>query len=609
MQSLISKADGIVRAAHKRRVLDAILKLSEVEGMGHIIEEVPKDRVPVDVPLQEVIRKAKQELEAMGVEFEDLETDTADMVTFFAPARVPKGGKPIVPIVKEGKVRWYYVDPALYDTLSGIDVYRLPALAEWFLGKPVSVLRAGATGLRASFNLITNPLRDPQTLVLNSQAKAGAFRLFGTWMDTMRRAAMDATGIKQDPYFEAFVRLGGEMALPLGTDTAQTRRATRQLFGGRVVKTLDPRNWLDFYRDLIQFPEAASRISELQEIARDIGWTPEQPISKEQALTMLLASKRATTDFTAAGKFAEVANRIVPFFNAAIQGPRVTMRRFREDPMRVGLRALAMLTIPTLLLWWKQKDEEWYKEMDDREKFLNWHIPVRDEMVRIPRAFEPGMLFAALPEVLLDAAYREDPKGVAAWFRGFVDVANPVDLPPQLGVPYDIARNKKAFFGTPMVSERLKRLPPEEQYDEYTSRVAVFLGQKLGWIPQKIDYAIQGFTGGLGRDVAEVLGTGEKRQEKGAADIPVVGRAFSRGGPYPGGNAPAIRALYDLLEQAEQRQASREKPETEQEKAQRQMLTDAAGAVSASWRSADRPRATGTEGRWRPRLSRSHGRR
>lgn len=69
------------------------------------------------------------------------------------------------------------------------------------------------------------------------------------------------------------------MTQSLGQDIPQTRLAARRLFQGRVVRTVDPRNLFEFYRDLVQFPEAAPRVAEMRLLAKRIGWEPDQPMN------------------------------------------------------------------------------------------------------------------------------------------------------------------------------------------------------------------------------------------------------------------------------------------------------------------------------------------
>ena len=606
---IIGQTEQMIRSAHARMVIDAIIKVSRVEGMGHIIEEVPLEKVPAaKASLLEVIKLANKELKGMGLPELDLEgdeiklsdlndEDLAQSITFFAPATWPKGVDPVVPIYAEGEVKWYRVDGKLYDTLSSLDVYRLPDVAglpllEWGLGKPAAAFRAGTTGLRASFGLITNPIRDFQTLYVNSRASANGAKLFWYWAHSMSSAMLNrASGGMAHPseWLEAFTRLGGEMAQPLGQDIPHTRLAARKLFQGRTVKLVDPRNIFEFYRDLIQAPEMGARVAELRAVAKDIGWEPGMPMTLDQSLQMLLAGKQVSTDFTAAGELARMMNRMAPFFNAAIQGPRANLRAAKANKMKFAWRG-AQLAMATIGLWWMYKDEDWYKELKPKEKFMYWHFPVdwpEPTLVRIPRAFEVGLVFSALPEAFLDSWYREDPEGVKEWMKVFMQTSIPNPAPVLPRVAAEQWKNEVFYFDRPIVPTREERKDPNEQYNEYTTKTAIKLAEifSVGPVelsPMRIDHALTGVFGYTARDVLELLGLGgpELSREKEAADIPLFGRLFQRGGEV-GTRPKSIQQVYDQLEDLQRIQYSSVKMETEEQRQRRLMLTDAANAISA----------------------------
>jgi hypothetical protein len=596
---MIAQTEQTIRAAHARMILDQIIKLSKIEGMGHLIEEVPKDMLPVaSATLAELIDRINAKLFASGAEsllqFEEGAEIDFDMLnqtlTFFAPADRPKGVDPVLPIYQEGVIRWYRVDGRLYDTLGSLDVYRLPdvgslPLLEWILGKPAAAFRAGTTGLRASFGLVWNPLRDVQTLWVNSAASANGPKLLWYWARAMADAALNRTvGIDTSPWLDAYLATGGEMAQPLGQDIPHTRLAARRLFQGRVVRTLDPRNWFEFYRELVQFPELAPRVAEFRAIAEDIGWEPGMPMTLDQSLQLLLAAKQVTTDFTAAGELSRIINRMVPFHNAAIQGPRANLRAARRNPGKFVWRGL-QLTAATLLLWWLNKDEEWYREMNPRERFLHWHFPTEwpePTLVRIPRAFEVGLIFSSLPEAFLDGWYLQDPKGVEEWFGVFRQSISPNVMPVLAGESAEQLANWDFYFERPIVPMGELRRPPEEQYNEYTSRAAIRLGELFGVSPRRIDHAMSGVFGYVSADLLTLFGLGpaELGREKEAADIPVFGRLFTRGGEL-GTQPQTIQELYTLLDEAQVRQASLKDPENQADRQRRLQLTDAAQAVTA----------------------------
>jgi len=636
--TMISNADRIVSAAHKREVLDAAIRLSQVEGLGHLIEEVPRNQVPAaQVKVGDIVKRLWNEQGlVVGVpETGDegpaaLSEDAADQIpdeildeaiTFFMPASFPKGEDPIIPHRQDGTTKWFQVDRNLWRSLSGVDIYRLPKMADLFLGGPARVFRAGTTGLRASFNLLFNPERDLPTFIANTQSGARMDQVTMAYMSAMRDATMGKVGMENE-WFDLFVRQGVEMAQPLGQDTTPTKRAARELFEGKAVRVIDPRNWLDFYRDLISTPESVPRIAEMRLVAKKIGWTPGQPLSLDQALELTVAGKQVTTDFTAAGWLARTINAMTPFHNAAIQGPRVTLRRMKEDPLTVIPRMLGLLTIPTLLAWWDNKDEEWFTQLPWRERLLNWHIPIEmpdgsKEIVRIPRPFEVGQIFAALPEQLCDSWYRQDPKGMEEWFSTVVETTVPPG-PWESPVPKLAAEqlaNWQFFWERPVVPEGEKDHPPPEQFNEYTSRAAIVLGDMFGQSPRRIDHAIRALMGGVGGDVSRGLfGRGEEGEgnivqqveeflsgeegegnivqqveeflsgEEGGtselSDLPIFGRQFVRGGQSPA-RSQSTDDLYTAYEKAVQKSQSIRHPETKAERQRRLLLMDATRALGA----------------------------
>ncbi len=612
LATLIGQTESLIAASHRRLILDKIIALANVEGMGDLIEEVPRDKVPaLTRTIGGLIKRMNQELRDTGAEVildteesDYSEDDLAEMlVTFWAPATFPKGVDPVVAVHTGAGIKWYYIDPRLYDVMGSLDIARLDdihgmfRLVEATLGRAARAMRAGTTGLRASFGLLWNPLRDIQTMSVNSQAQASTPRMVGYWLKAMFDiATFRLTPREATAFVDAAIRTGVEMAQPLGQDIPHTRLTVRRMHQGRLVRTLDPRNWLEFYRDLVQFPELAPRVAEFQAVARDIGWEPGTPMSLEQSLQMLLAAKQVTTDFTAAGSISRFINRLVPFHNAAIQGPRANLRAARRNPYKFVWRGLQLMAL-TWLLWWRNRDKEWYRTLPYRDRYMHWWMEgPGDELIRIPRAFEVGMVFAALPEMLLDQWYTQDPEGASAWFQTFWETSRPpfVGVERIGGIPVPIfenpvveegfqqAANRDFFFDRPLVPMGEERKPNEEQYNEWTSRAAIVLGDMFNMSPRRIDHAIQGVFGYVGGDLLDLLGLGPPGvdRESEPADWPVIGRIFRRGGET-GSRSKQIDDLYDRLEEAQLRQASTRTPETPEQRQARLMLTDAARAVTA----------------------------
>lgn len=604
VESMLTHAKAIVLKAQQKAVLDQILTLAEtVPGLGHYIVEVPAEQVPAaSVSLSRVLTDANKKLTAMGAAVavtggNNLAAQAIDLnsevLTFFAPAYQPKQNEnPVLPVYRNGKVRWYEMDGDLYAALSGMDIYRLPKALDMLLGIPARTMRLGTTGLNAAFSLVTNPIRDFRTLHLNSQASANTAKLFFDWLGMLKDTALEAitNGKAGGQWADLAERLGVVMAQPLGQDSKPLQRAARRLKRGGEWKWYDPRDQYDFVVGLLQFTETASRLTEIKNIAEDMGWDPSQPLTPEIAAKLATAGKQVTTDFTQAGQMARAINQAVPFFNAAIQGPVAHLRAIKADPSKFAIRGL-MMTALALANWWRNRDEEWWKEMPLKERYGYTYVPVGDELLRIPRAFEADGLFMAGAEALADAWYQKEPEQAAEWFGrwlgGFTQFSMVEGVPvPPLPVLASMAAeqlaNRDFFSGASIVPQSQQDIAPKEQFGPYTARASIKIGEVFGVSPRRVDHAINSIFGGVGSDLVGLLGRGNKdliEREREGSDLPVIGVLFQRGGPKAR-SPESIEKFYDLYGERVQQQRSRFKQETVEQSQQRLMLADAAKAVA-----------------------------
>lgn len=542
-QVMIENTSNLISMAHKRYVTKQLLRWRDVPGIGKFIEEVPKDMVPHSGKLEDI----KSQLEKAGADL--TEADLDEIITFFSPASQPKGVDPIVPLRVDNKIKWFEVDAGLYNTLQGMDVYRLPKALDLLLGAPTRGFKLFTTGMRPVFSLVRNPLKDVQTFLFQTHSKANPLKAAQTVAKTYATVGGELVGLKKNPYKELYERLGGRMSQQLGIDTRHTRRAVKQLFEGKIARIV--KHPIDHLRNFLEIPETATRAAEVELIANEVGWKPGEPITLEQSMEILLKAKRVTTDFGAAGKLGKIINQCVPYYNANLQGPRTFIRTFKRNPMAASLKGIMAFTIPTLILWWANKDKKWYKDMTWRDKFGYWNIEFEDEVVRIPRAYDVGNAFSVLPEAIVDSWYQQDPKAAKEALGHILETSTP-DLTPQTLRPVaEQLANKEFFSGRPIVSVADMRRPYDEQYGPYTSKLAIWLGKELKMSPNRIDHLVRAYGGGLSTDIINVVGlggAGRGKREMEPSDIPVVGTLFRRGGKH--GYSQAVQDMYDEYNKA-----------------------------------------------------------
>ena len=597
--AMVANAASLVRFAHRRAVIQRVADLARFPGLARHIEKVDRDVLKKVKPLEDF----RAQLEKAGADLSDV--DMNELLTWYEPKVLPDTKDPILPVVREnGKLEWYQVSREIWDSLQGMDPYRLPGALDLFLGAPARLKRLGTTGLRASFSLVTNPIRDLNTMMFQSEsnnpAEIGAAwakaqghavkRLFGKdahygdlWEavrnGTLTMDAAVGTAQKRQGVPGVVRAAGLEMSQPLGIDMARTHRLgehlgrnTRQRIGadlkkGRLLSAGG--DFLDLMRDVFQIPEAGPRIAEAEIIAKRIGYKPGEPITFRQAMDAMILMKRGgakvTVDFNAAGRYARIVNAAVPFFNVAIQGPRVFAKAAKRNPVYATFMG-AGVTAMTLALWKQNRDKDWWKDLPWREKFSYWHIEADGQRVRIPRPFEPGILFAVLPEATMDSMYREDPETVKKAIDHAYEQLVPDWAPVLLQEGMEQLANEDSYRDSPIVPAGAQRLPAAEQYGTSSSVLATKLGEIMGWSAYRIDHAVNGIFGGVGSDAARAFGVVQKREHDfQPSDIPVLGRLFAHDGA-DGYASQAVQDFFDLRSNLQERTASKKNPATPQER-------------------------------------------
>jgi hypothetical protein len=532
-QTFINAA-RLVNRANRAMVTQSIVKLADIQGLGHIVEEIPRAKVQEKVNIEQV----RRQLEDLGADVSMISPD--EMLEYYSMADLPKGSAPIISVKDAaGQTRWFEVDARLYDTLEGLQKFSLKSIPmlgpvlDLVLGAPARMFRLGTTGLRPSFSLVTNPSRDIASLL--AQTSVNPAKVAALYPAALKEAVVGG------PYKNAFLDLAANMGQPLGLDIGHTKRVSKELFHGRIMRVVT--NPIDHLRELLSITESAPRIAELRAVADEIGWKPGKPMTPDQAVQLGLAAKRVTVDFSAAGDFSRVANEAIPFFNPAVQGLRSFARAFKNNPTKATLTGAALFTAPALAMWWMNKDKDWYKALPWRERYLYTNIDDGTNVWRIPRPFEWGNVFMVLPEALMDSWYRHDPEAAKQAVGHIFASVNPVDYPVLAKMAKEQWENRIDFWDRPIIPRSEMDLPPSEQVGPYTSKLAVGINKVFPNVsPRRLDVAIRSYFGGLGPDVLDIVGLGSAKgdREWEASDIPVLGTLFRRGGEFNAQNQQVL---------------------------------------------------------------------
>ena len=204
-----------------------------------------------------------------------------------------------------------------------------------------------------------------------------------------------------------------------------------------------------------------------------------------------------------------------PFFNARVQGLDVLWRTghgqysSRSDLGKAQIQKNAFfrgsyLFALTTAYWMLMSDEEEYRKASDYVRDNNWLIknPFGKEPIRFPIPFEIGLIFKTMPERMLDASFKDsNARDVAESAKRAIGTTlemNPFGM--QIAAPFvEVAFNKNFYTGRQIVPYYIDQNTVAGLQDNIgTSKMAQFLGQKIGYSPLKIDHVAQGYAGTLG---------------------------------------------------------------------------------------------------------------
>ena len=413
---------------------------------------------------------------------------------------------------------------------------------------PASWLRAGST-VTAGF-AITNALRDT--------ISAGVFSKHGFLpvVDTFRGLAHF---LKKDQLYWDYVKSGGAHAAMVSLDRDYLSGHLRELFSRKSTLSKVVRNPIEVLRAISEATEVATRLGEFSNARK--GYTglysrlTKTNLNPKSLGEASIASRDITIDFSRTGTHTKTANKVVAFFNATVQGGDKLVRAWRDDPKGMTIKSTLFITLPTIALWYLNKDNTAYQELPQWEKDTFFHIPAGDKFIKIPKPFELGLLYGTTFERMLQYFDDKSTGRNGVGFKGLgdrtIDTLLPDVLPTALSPIWEWWSNYSKFRQRNIVPQSQEKLPDKLQYGSNTSMVARKIGDTFNVSPYKVDNTIMGYGGNLARlglDITDAIGgANEKRPTKGVTELPEIRRFFAK--PYQ--SSDSVQRVYDDFKEQE----------------------------------------------------------
>lgn len=364
------------------------------------------------------------------------------------------------------------------------------------------------------------------------------------------------------PFLSGLRGLANELAQ---SDWAQKYNAAMGLMGGMNAATVDqarvgkdiqaalPKSYVRSAfagRGLQRAANGFSRITEMTETGTRLGlFQSAYKRAKADGLTdweaAIEASYRATDliDFGLNGSRMLHARRLVPFLNAQIQGLYKMVRtlggdeaarrkgykfavkayfkdingldlsRSEKEALKTG-RALwlkmGIISLFSAALHFLQEDDPDYQHASEYMRNSNWvitpavHGGEPGRMITIPKPFELALL-ANFTERALEH-FGGDMAAKDRFMRGVMLAFSPPDGTPFYTLYNELRSNFDTFSKREIVPFYMQSRPPQQQYTEYTTDFAKWLGEEMGWSPLQIDHVMSALGTSAYRDLTTIGG-------------------------------------------------------------------------------------------------------
>lgn len=549
LESIVKNTFAFVESANTNAILLEIANLSRKSpNTARLFEKVDPDMSMTFIPNEEIRRGL---LKNMGMREADLlflppevqmvfDQFVGDKgINMFRPMMFPTKGNTIT-VLRKGKKEFYEVEKDLYASLMSLNRESSNMVIN-ILSKPASWLRASAT-LSPEF-IARNPLRDQWTAWFYS--KSGYFPL----IDLPR--GMFELFSKGDVY-QLWLAGGGSQSTLVALDRVTNKKTLDEVIKDNTDKAIEyVKNPVEALRALSEFFEVSTRLGEQRRNLNKL----------ENPKAAAYAARNVTLDFNKMGAYMRAINMIIPFSNANIQGYVQFFEGMKKNPAKMTAKAVLGITIPTLILYALNRDDERWKEIPQWQKDIFWIVLLPDKdapIIRIPKPYIVGQLFGSLPERIWEYIDSQDPKLMDDFWTNFAQTAFPSPIPTAILPIVEGITNYNFFLGQRLMSEGTTKLPKTQQYTHYTSEVSKKIGQLTGQSPIVIDNWINAWFGGLGKGVIRQLDpiledSGVATPEKTLSDIPLAKAFVVR---RPSGSAGvSVDRFYDNLEEYEMHEA------------------------------------------------------
>lgn len=421
----------------------------------------------------------------------------------------------------------------------------------------------GMAGNKPAVTLLTNIMKPFAAILRATTVNNPLFALRHAWRNQLTAATLSQTGLKP---FEAI------LYAPEFFDKSDKYR--QFLYDGGGIQSIIPnaQDYVDgtIYKLNNEAPFLSKAWNALKTVAgfSHMMITANDNIIRFSEYSRMLdsgasrveaafAAREVLPDFQKSGLQQSALSSITPFLNVHLQGMSRMVQETATNPASYIVKNLAYITVPSLLLYAAQHDDDAVNDLPNWQKYnywiyhaANWRpanslaeaMSVKDAypsntrqmpdgkwqvndgtMYRIQKPFTNGVLFGSFIEASLDSWKKKDPGAFKDFISNIVGSTLAEPIPAAVTPAIEQYTNRNFYTGESLVRQSMENKLPEMQYDRYTSETAKILGKALSYVPgvrdigpkdakldspQVIENYIHGWGGSLGTYMVDAVDKG-----------------------------------------------------------------------------------------------------
>ena len=507
---------------YARELINKDGKVVAVEGSStNPLKEIKGSKLRVFPPLEQMVKNTNTivnlvERNNVKLQFIDkiVEAKKKDSNLFpfiekINPIKTNLPKSELLSIRRDGKLETWSVGKDLVNAFKTLDQQGASMLFN-YLGAPARTLRAGAI-LIPDF-AVPNFFRD--TMQASFLNKVGFVPIQDSLIG-MFNIITKGNNKKAMAMYKKYVKSGGMQSTLLAVDRPN-------LFDGKVYDILSKGPVRNADKGMLAPLRALTRLSEEMTRFRIFEKTYRKAIDKglteRQALERAGFEARNLLDYAKRGTLGNNINRLVPFWNARVQGLTRLYEAFRDNPGRTTAMIGAYVAIPTITFYMLNYDDPDYKEQPEWIKQNYYYFKIADKQFRFPKPFEVGTLVSSVIEKTLDYIRTNEPQEFARFAKDFfINNAKGFYPIPTVVRPFIENFMDYSFFrDAPIIPKSLdKNLVNKFYYTEYTSETFKLYSKIINGLvgddsflatkPIHAENVFRSWTGGLGRYMIDIM--------------------------------------------------------------------------------------------------------